>query len=128
MMEDNHNGEVPAGKRLKKEFSKCPGCGSTARFYEGILAEMKGRGLIDQKVNCFDFQVQQGFPLPPQKMAGLPFGAEVLHFEKIIDTCCNCGLDYAVKLAKVYVKKSINLAQPPMPLNRAGRRRLERLN
>ena len=48
MMEDNHNGEVPAGKGLKKEFSKCPGCGSTARFYEGILAEI-GRASVGKE-------------------------------------------------------------------------------
>ena len=128
MTEDNHEGELPTDKGFSKKFDKCPGCGSKERFYEGILNELKERGLIDQKVDCFDFQLQQGFPLSQLKMATLPFGSEIPHFKKIVDTCCSCGLEYAVLIQKQVVKKSLDIAPPQMLPNRAERRRIERFN
>ena len=121
MTEDNHDKELPTDKGWEKRFDQCP-CGSTERFYENILNELKSRGLIDTKVDCFGFQLQQGFPLPQEKMAILPFGSEMPHFKRIVDTCCSCGLDYAVVLEKRIVKKSLDIAVAPMSTNRAERR------
>jgi len=127
MTEDNHDKELPTDKGWEKRFDQCP-CGSTERFYENILNELKSRGLIDTKVDCFGFQLQQGFPLPPQKMSILPYGSEIPHFKKIVDTCCSCGLEYAVVLSKQMVRKSLDLASPQIPFNRAERRRAEKFN
>ncbi len=96
-----------------KEFSKCPGCGSTERYFEGILNELKKRGLLEAKIRCFDFQKQQGLGLPPQKIAILPFGSEIPVFNRIYDTCCNCGMDYSVYLERGSAKKSIEVASAP---------------
>ena len=123
----NDNGKEPTtSKDFVKEFDKCPACGSKERFFEDIVKELKDRGLLDLKIACFDFQLQQGFPLPPQKMAILPFGSEIPHFKRMWDTCCSCGLDYAIHLEKVIVKKSIDLAPSQTPPNRAERRRMEK--
>ena len=123
MNENNHDGEKLTNQGLRKQFDKCPGCGSSEQFFEGILKELKGRGLIDQKCACFDFQLQQGFPLSQQKMAILPFGSEIPHFKRIWDTCCSCGLNYATHLERTVVKKSLTPPQPAV-FNRADRRRL----
>ena len=128
-MNDNHDGEKPEDRGYTKEFSKCPGCGSEERYFEDILNELKEKNLIDNKVTNFDFQVQQGIPLPQQKIASLPFGSEIPAFYRVWDTCCNCGMVYSTHLRKTVARKSIDLSprQPVMP-NRAQRRQLERLN
>lgn len=118
MSEDNHNGE----DTFAKDFDKCPVCGSTEIFYKSILNELQDRGLLDKKVKCFDFQLNQGIALPQQKIALLPFGSEVPGFNEIWDICCNCGMRFTTHLEKTKAKKTIDLA-PPM-LNRAERRRL----
>ena len=104
-----------------KNFDKCPGCGSTERYYEGIIKHLKDRGLLDQKIMCFDFQQQQGIGLPPEKLAILPIGSEFPAFKRIWDTCCNCGLVYSTHLERTNAKKGISVATP-MPPNRAQRR------
>lgn len=126
MSSDNHDKDNLTSGEFKKTFDRCPGCGSTERYYEGILNELKAKGMVDAKVGCFDFQQQKGFPLPEQKMATLPFGSEIPHFEQVWDTCCDCGMMYSVGLAKRVVKKTIELAKPDIQLNRAQRRRMEK--
>ena len=127
MTEDNHDGEKPNDKGFTKEFKECPLCHSTERYFEGILNELKGRGLIDSKVTCFDFQLQQGMGLSQQKLDMLPFGSEIPSFKRIWDTCCYCGMVYSTQLERATAKKSIAPAPLVLP-NRAGRWRQERLN
>lgn len=114
-MDSNNKGRV---------FDKCPGCGSTERYYETILKKLQDRGLIDKAIMCFNFQVQEGIPLPQEKIAVLPFGAEIPIFKTIWDICSNCGMMYAVLLEEGATKKTLDIAQRP-PLNREERRRLE---
>ena len=109
-----------------RKFDKCPGCSSSERFYESLLREVQDRGLVDKEVSCFDFQLQQGAALPAQKVTLLPFGSEIPAFKRIWDTCCNCGMVYSTILERTKVKKSLEVAPPQ--LNRAERRRMEKLN
>ena len=127
MTEDNHDGEKQPEKNYTKTFDKCPGCGSTERYFEGIINELKDKNLLDKGVNQFDFQVQQGIPLPQQKIASLPFGSEIPTFNRVWDTCCNCGMVYSTHLAKSTTKKSLAPASLAIP-NRAQRRQMERLS
>ena len=123
MIEDNHDGETGLG--FSKVFNKCPVCGSTERFFEGIINELHTSGMLDTKVGHFDFQIQQGVAVPPQKLALLPIGAELPAFNRVMDNCSDCGSMYCVRLDKGKVKKSLNLAPQPVIFNRAERRRME---
>jgi hypothetical protein len=122
----NETGDNNENKGFVKDFTKCPGCGSTERYFEDILKELKERGLTDAKATHFDFQIQQGLALPQTKIAVMPFGSEISSFTRIWDTCCNCGLVYSIHLAKGYAKKSIQLAPAQAMPNRAERRRMEK--
>lgn len=115
-------------KQFVKKFDSCPGCGSTERYFEGVIKELHERGLLDKNITCFDFQLRQGVPLPPQKIALLPFGSELPAFSRIWDTCCECGMVYSIHLEMTVAKKSVNLAQPLPPMNRAERRQIEHAN
>ncbi|KKN65896.1 hypothetical protein LCGC14_0477130 [marine sediment metagenome] len=115
-MDDNGHKE----NSFVKDFDKCPGCSSTEMFFKGILDEVKARGLIDEKVTCFDFQMQQGITLPEQKIAQLPFGSEIPSFVRAWDICCGCGMIVSTHLEIGKVRKSLELPQP----NRAERRRI----
>src|SRR3972149_361961 len=128
MVEDSHDGEKPVGVGFIRKIDQCPGCGSGERFFESILGKLKGRGLLDVKVACFDFQLQEGLSLSPSKIATLVIGSEVPAFKRIWDTCSNCGMVYSVHLEVSMAQRRINLSLPqPMP-NRAQRRQIERLN
>lgn len=120
-MKDNHDGGKQSDKGFVKEFDKCPGCGSEERFFEGIVNELKDRGLLDKTITNFDFQVQQGVTLSQQKIAQLPFGSEVPVFNRRWDICFDCGMEYSTHLEKRVAKKSLETAPPP---NRAERRRM----
>lgn len=126
MIGDNHDGESVPG--FSKVFDKCPGCGSTERFFEGLINKLHDKGLLGTEVQYFDFQLQQGIAVSSQKAALLPIGTEIPSFTRAIDNCADCGLVYCVRLEQGMVRKSINLApQQPVMLNRADRRRMEQL-
>ncbi len=114
--------EETKDKSWSKSFDKCPGCGSTERFFEGILKELKDRGLLDQKINCYDFQKQQGVGLPSEKIAALPIGSELPAFERVWDICCRCGLMYSTLLSRTIAKKGLEPVQfnPNRGQRRAG--------
>ncbi len=103
-----------------RKFTKCPYCGSEERYFEGIIKVLKERKLIAENVACFDFQRQQGVALSPEKINTMPIGTELPAFDRIEDTCCDCGAVYAVLLAKPEVRKSLTPVTI-MP-NRAQRR------
>ncbi len=122
MVEDNGVSQpAEASNVWAREYKTCPGCGSADRYFEGILNEVKARGLLPTNTDCFDFQRRQGIGLSPEKIALLPFGSKIPAFNQVWDTCCNCGLVYSVRLEKALAEKSIEIAPAPQP-NRAQRR------
>lgn len=117
-------GDKPQETGFSKKFDKCPVCGSTERYYEGLLKRMQERGFIDKKITCFDFQQHTGVPLPPEKIATLPFGSSVPQFTTVWDCCLGCGAVYSALIQELEVKKSIEVANSPLLPNRAERRRV----
>ena len=125
-MADNEQNEY---KPFGKQFDKCPGCGSEDLFFKGILDELKDRGLVGKEVSCFQFQLENGMPLPQEKIDLLPIGSEIPAYVKVVDTCCECGMVFSTHLEVTRMKKSIDTARPALQIpNRAERRRIERFN
>ena len=110
-----------------RKFDKCPVCGSAERYFEGILNDLKAKGFLDNKVECFNFQLQAGVGLPPQKIEMLPMGSEFPSFKKIWDSCSQCGVVYDVHQEVSTAKKALAPVQLYAP-NRADRRRQEHQN
>ncbi|KKN03721.1 hypothetical protein LCGC14_1104800 [marine sediment metagenome] len=105
-MSDNDN------KAFSKTFDKCPGCGHNEPFFKGILDELHERGLVDKKINAFQFQLEEGIAVPQDKIDSLPIGSEVPAFGRVWDTCCNCGMVYSTHLEIKRFVKGVELARP----------------
>lgn len=103
-----------------KEVKECPVCGSSERYFEGLLRRLQEQGLVDKGITCFNFQLTEGIPVPQDKMAKMVIGDMVPTFKHIWDTCRDCGIMYTTHLQEGMVKKSIETAKT-LP-NRAHRR------
>ena len=109
MMSDNEN------KAFSKTFDKCPNCGHEEPFFKGILDELQERGLVDEKITCFQFQLEEGIPLNQEKVDVLPIGSELPAFVRVWDSCCNCGMVWSTHLEVKRFVKGVELARPPTP-------------
>ena len=108
-------------KDFHKSFTKCPVCGSTDRFLEQLGDEMKARGLARAEW-VFHLSVSSGPVIDSAKANSIPIGSIVPTFGLMTDICMGCGCLYAVDIARGEVKKTLVQA-PPIPMNRAERRR-----
>lgn len=95
-----------------KTFDKCPGCGSTERFFEGIANELKGRKLIGEK-NILVYDEQKGVCGGDRLIAKIPIGGKVPTFGLQTDICSNCGMVYATRIVEDEAVKSIDRIPPP---------------
>jgi len=110
------------GAEWVRKFDKCPVCGSAERYFEGVLNDLKAKGFIEAKTQCFNFQLQAGVGLSPQKIETLPIGAEFPSFKKIWDSCSHCGVVYDIHQEVSLAKKALVPPQLYSP-NRAEKRR-----
>jgi len=108
-------------KNFHRTFTKCPCCGSEDRFLEQLGNELKDRGLARPEWQ-FHLDVRQGVAIDQQKAAAIPIGSELPGYGIMTDICMDCGCIYAIDITRIDMKKSIAPA-PPMPPNRAQRRR-----
>ena len=111
-------------KDFNRDFNKCPCCGGSDIFLEQLSNELKGRGLAREEWRMY-FDVRQGVVVDQQKEAAIPYGSEVPGFAIKTDICMDCGCVYAVNLTRTDAKKSIAPPTPPVPPNRAERRRTQ---
>ncbi len=104
-------------KNFNRDFTNCPACGSTDRFFEQL-----GQELIDRKLTgdkwYFSYESRSGPVVDQTKEPAYPIGTEVPTFGITTDVCMDCGCMYAIHLGRGDVKKPA----PPM-INRAQRRR-----
>ena len=112
---------IDENKQWSKEFNKCPCCGSESRFFEGIVKELKQRGIADKDFNFF-LDLKTGPVASPQMINKLPIGGEIPGFAFATDICTDCGTIYAVRLDKITVKKGLAPVQfiPNRQQRRAG--------
>ena len=119
-------------KTYSQTHDECPACGKTERFFESILKELKGKGLIEPNITQFSFQIMQGILLDEAKIKALSFQDDLPGFFLIWDFCADCGCQYAVRLERKVAKKKPSLLIPGLNqnvlMNRAQRRRSEREN
>lgn len=108
-------------KDFHKTFTKCPCCGSEDRFLEQLGNELKERGLTGEDW-AMHMDVRQGVVVDKTKEAAIPIGSEVPGYGFMTDICMDCGCVHAIDITRSDVKKTIAPA-PPMPPNRAQRRR-----
>ena len=106
-----------------KAFDKCPACGSTERFFESIVNELKAEGKVE-KDWIFSLDAKAGPVANPQKLALAPSGTEFPAYSFRSDICVNCGLIYVVNLERGTGKKAAPLIMP----NRAERRAMGNFN
>jgi len=92
-------------KEFKKEFKKCPACGSENRFFESLAKELKERGIARKEWN-FALDSKQGVVTDPQMVAGVPIGSELPGWSFETDICSECGTVYATKLERLKAHRS----------------------
>lgn len=83
---------------FKKEFTKCPNCGSEERFCEEIakLAISKGLAQADWKLY---FDRRAGGVFNQKNIPIVPADGRVPAFSILTDTCMGCGAIYTTEIS-----------------------------
>ena len=117
---------IEAEKEKVKSFDKCPACGSTNRFFAGIVKRMKEQGLIADPKWDFCYDQRTGPVANEQMLKTLPTGAKIPSYFFTTDICSDCGCVHVTKLAEGTAQKQPQIILPSsIPMNRAQRRRIE---
>ena len=110
------------GKEFVREFKVCPACGSSERFFESMVTELRERGLASPGWSYY-LDAKQGVVFDKAKEATLLIGSKMPAFAFCSDICVECGTIYVVKLQRMAAEKSLDMPVPANPPNRAERRR-----
>lgn len=93
-----------------KTFDKCPVCGSTERFFESLVKEMKEKGTASEGFT-FSYHSAMGVVIDKATMDSLPYETELPAYALETDICMNCGVVYARKLVRLTATKKVNMSK-----------------